>query len=251
MINQPTKSLFQSFQELSRDLGWLNASLYAFKKLLLRGLRGRASFYKYYLVAQPVRRTPLLPAGRGRTIEVRLVDASDPVVRQFPRPGAVIRERFQQGAKCLVATKDGQFIGFLWLLFDTYIEDTVRASYSPQPSAQAVWDFDVYVEPRFRVGFAFLRLWDEANRILSDRGIEWSCSRISAFNPGSLGSHARLGNRTLGTAMFFCAGRWQLTCATVAPYIHLSTQAGSLPVFRLNTDSGVRASETQIKTIGE
>jgi hypothetical protein len=251
MINHSTKSILQSFLDLSRDLGWLNASLYALKKLLLKGLRGRVIFYKYYLVAQPVRGTSLLQPGRGRKIEVRLIDASDAVVRQFPRPSGVIQERFRQGARCLVATKDGQFIGFLWLQFGSYMEDTVRASYSPLPSTQAAWDFDVYVEPQFRVGFAFPRLWDEANRILAEKEIKWSCSRISAFNAGSLGSHARLGIKTLGTAMFFCAGRWQLTCATVAPYIHLSTHSGSIPAFRLDTDFGVRTSAAQTKLVRE
>jgi hypothetical protein len=251
MINSPAQAI-RAFRALSRDIGWLNASLYSLDRLLLKALRGYLRLYKYDLVAQPVRETPLLPPGRGKKIEVRMIDETDIVTHQFPRPSAVIQARFKQGAKCLVAFKEGEFIGYLWLLSGTYIEDEVRATFSPLPAMKAVWDFDVYVAPEYRVGFAFSRLWDEANRFLAEKEIKWSCSRISAFNPGSLSSHARLGARTLGTAMFFCAGRCQVMFATTAPYIHLSFHSASFPAIRLNTgESSNRSFTTQTKLTPE
>lgn len=177
----------------------------------------------------------LLPPRQGRNIEIRLIDEQDEVIGQFPRPAEAIKERFRQGAKCLVAFKEGQFVGFLWLLLGSYQEDEVRALYTPLPKERTAWDFDVYVEPGSRLGFTFLRLWDEANHFLKHHDIAWSCSRISAFNAGSLSAHARLGTVRLGSAIFFYAGRWQVTLASLSPYFHLSSYPGSFPEFRLDT----------------
>ena len=160
----------------------------------------------------------------------------DEIVGQFPRPAAVIRARFEQGSTCLAAFKDERFIGFLWLLLGSYQEDEVRARFIPLPAGRAAWDFDVYVAPDSRLGLAFPRLWDEANYFLGKNNVQWTCSRISAFNAGSLGSHARLGTLSMGSAIFLCAGRWQVTFASILPYFHLSSHPGSFPEFRLNTE---------------
>lgn len=217
--------------------GWFNLSLYILNRFLVMISKGTLKLDRYYLVAQPVAETSLLPAGRGKKIEVRLIHETEQneIARQCPRPAAVIQARFEQGAKCLAAFKEEQFIGFLWLLIGGYQEDEVRARYIPLPAGQAAWDFDVYVAPDFRLGFTFPRLWDEANSMLNKKGIRWTCSRISAFNVGSLESHARLGTVSLGSAIFFCLARWQITVASISPYFHLSTHSGSFPEFRLNT----------------
>jgi hypothetical protein len=236
MSSSRSNAYLGGFQTLCGELGRLNASLYALHKLLLVALRGRVQFHKYYFVAQPVSGSSILPAGRGKKIQIRLVDERDVVTDEFPRPRAVIEERYRQGAKCLAAFKDDRFIGYLWLISGTYQEDEIRASFSPVPAAQAVWDFDVYVAPEFRIGLTFPRMWDEANRFLADNQARWSCSRISAFNAGSLSAHARLGTKILGSACFLCFGRWQATFATVAPYFHLSTDPKSFPAFRLDCE---------------
>ncbi len=215
--------------------GWFNVSLFLLDRFLITASRGGLRLYRYYLIAQPVARTDLLPPGRGRKIEIRLIHEQDEIIRHFPRPAAVIQSRFNQGAKCLVALKEGKFIGFLWLLMGNYQEDEVRARYVPLPSGESAWDFDVYVAPDFRLGLTFLRLWDHANHVLRENNVLWSCSRISAFNTGSLGAHARLGTLSLGSAVFFCAGPWQVTFASISPYFHLSSRPGSFPEFRLDT----------------
>ncbi len=219
-----------------RQRGWFNASLFVLNRLLVMVSKGSLRLDRYYLIAQPVAKTSLLPPRRGKKIEIRLIEQHDEIIRQFPRPATAIMARFEQGAKCLAAFKEEQFIGFLWLLLGSYQEDEVRARYTPLPPGQAAWDFDVYVAPDFRLGFTFPRLWDQANRILSENDILWSCSRISAFNVGSLSAHARLGTVSLGSAIFFCAGRWQITFASLAPYFHLSSNLDSFPEFLLNTE---------------
>jgi hypothetical protein len=218
-----------------QQLGWFNTSLFVLNKILAAVSKGRLCVYRYHLIAQPVAKEALIPRGRGNKIQVCLIQENDEIIKRFPRPPAAIQSRFKQGAKCLVALKDGEFAGFLWLLMGSYQEDEVRARYVPLPSEQSAWDFDVYVAPQFRLGLTFLRLWDHANRMLSENGILWSCSRISAFNSGSLGAHSRLGTLSLGSAIFVCAGNWQITFATLSPFVHLSQHAGSFPEFRLST----------------
>jgi hypothetical protein len=44
----------------------------------------------------------------------------------------------------------------------------------PMPGGQSAWDFDIYVDPSARLGFAFGRPWDEANQLFSRMGIRWS-----------------------------------------------------------------------------
>jgi hypothetical protein len=221
--------------EMLRQWGWFNLGLFILNKFFVTVSNGNLRLYKYHLIAQPVGQTPLLPPRRGRNIDVGLIDEGEGIIREFPRPATAIQARFAQGARCLVARKEERFIGFLWVLLGGYQEDEVRARYIPLPEGNAAWDFDVYVEPESRFGLAFPRLWDEANRFLREHDVSWSCSRISAFNAGSLGAHARLGTRLLGSAIFFCAGPWQLTLASVSPYFHLSTHSDSFPEFRLNT----------------
>ncbi|MEO8992693.1 MAG: hypothetical protein ABI284_08140 [Nitrosospira sp.] len=220
---------------MAHQWGWFNLSLFALGRFLATVSKGRVRLYRYYLIAQPVAKIALLPPGRGRKIEIRLVQDQDEVIREFPRPAAAIQARFKQGAQCLVAFKEKRFIGFLWLLLGSYQEDEVRARFIPLPVERTAWDFDVYVAPDSRLGLTFPRLWEQANRILTDNNILWSCSRISAFNAGSLDAHAHFGTLSLGSALFFCAGRWQITLSSISPYFHLSSHPDSFPEFRLDT----------------
>lgn len=226
----------KAFHQMLQQCGWFNVGLFLLNRFLGMISRGKVRLYRYYLIAQPVTKTALLPPGRGGKIETRLIHEQDEIIREFPRPAAAIQARFKQGAKCLVALKEQRFIGFLWLLLGSYQEDEVRARYIPLPVERAAWDFDVYVAPDFRLSMTFPRLWEQANRVLTENNILWSCSRISAFNSGSLGAHAHFGTLFLGSALFFCAGRWQITLASISPYFHLSSHADSFPEFRLDTE---------------
>jgi hypothetical protein len=192
-----------------RDMGPKGALLYYLAQLLARGTFGRASLIRYRFVAQPIADNPAVNAPAGKT-EIRRVHAHDAIVKFFPRPPEIIAQRFAAGHVCLAVTVSGVFAGFLWLAFGTYEEDEVRCRYQLADPALTVWDFDVYVAPQFRLGRSFARLWDAANEDLRQRGVRWSISRISSFNPASLAAHARLGALPLGHASFLCLGRLQL-----------------------------------------
>ena len=228
-------TIYKRIQEIVLQIGYFNTILLLLDRVLVKLFNGRLRLYKYYLTAQPVTDQALLPPNKGRKISVRQISREDPVISVFPRPNSVIKNRFDSGAVCLVAFKDNTFVGYIWFMFEGYQEDEVRAKYTPLPSSHTTWDFDVYVHPDYRLGHTFLRLWDEANHFLLDRKVGWSCSRISAFNGPSINVHSKLGALNLGQAIFFCIGSWQLTFATLFPYIHFSTHLNSCPQFYLNT----------------
>lgn len=139
---------------------------------------------------------------------------------------------FSCGAKCLVAFKDGKFIGFLWLLLGPYQEDEVRARFILLPENKTAWDFDVFIVPEYRFGLAFTCLWDEVNNLLLNNDIHWSCSRIAATNSMSLRLHLRQNAECLGSAYFLCSTGW---LASLFPYFHLSFYENSYPEFYLKT----------------
>ena len=208
--------------------GWRDGALYLLDRALDRFTGGRARLVKYAVVAQPVPEKPLLGASRSE-LDVRAVSADDPIVRSFPRPPEVIAWRFRGGGLCFVACRGEQFVGFLWLHEQPYEEDEVRCIFVPQPQHAAVWDYDVYVEPEFRLGRAFVRLWDAAYEHLRLRGARWTMSRISSFNSASLASHARLGARKLASATFLCLGCVQLSWFSMLPWVHLSFSHAQRP----------------------
>lgn len=234
MLNRAIK-IYRNINQLQARMGWLDTWLVILNRLLVKGSRGTINIYKYQLVAQPVSNKPFLTPTRGRKIVIRQIDRYDPVIQFFPRPISTIHERFKNGAICLVAFKGEKFVGFIWLMFGAYEEDEVRARYIPLPAKRAAWDFDVYVDSDHRLGFTFLRLWDEANQLLSENGFEWSCSRISSFNPDSLRSHTGLGAVVLGKATFIRLAGWQITLASIRPYINISFNSNYFPQFFLDT----------------
>jgi hypothetical protein len=188
-------------------MGGCNGSLYVLGRLLSRVSGGRWRLVKYEVVAQPIGGQPPMRPDAGTTLT--WVDAADPLCAAFPRRPAVIARRFAAGGRCLVAQVKGQFAGFLWIQNDQYEEDEVRCTYRLGDPARAVWDFDVYVAPRYRLGRTLARLWNAADQTLAAEGVGWSLSRISSFNPESLSAHARLGTVTVARLFFLCAGRRQ------------------------------------------
>jgi hypothetical protein len=216
----------------ARALGPFSTLLYALDRGLAR-LGPAASLRRYYLVAQPVPPGPQLPAHRGASITVREVGPGDPALHVFPRPAEEIRRRFAAGAIGLVAFRAGRPIGWIWLLQGAYTEPVDRCRIEPRPPETTAWDFDLEVVPEERQGLAFARLWEAAWERLRARGVQWTFSRVSAYNPASLAAHRRLGARPLHGLLFLALGRVQLMTATTPPYLHLSLRADRIPQLRL------------------
>lgn len=225
-------SAVRKLRNLVREQGPVGALCYVVHRLGPR-TGGLVSLHRYFFVAQPVPDAALLPPGRGRSIAVRRLDSRDPVLLGLPLDHKVLAYRAGQEAICFGAFKDGEIIGCLWLCLSGYEEDEVRCRYEPMPSGRSSWDFDVYLKPEHRSGLGFARLWDEANAFLRQQGVACSWSRISAFNTGSLASHARLGAKVAGRATFLRVGPCQLMVATLPPRAHLSLRRADRATIRL------------------
>lgn len=219
-------------REAFRQFGAFDGSLYLVHRALERTTGGRAGIHRYYLVAQPVPDTSALRNGANGS--VCILPPDDPLRTEFPRPAHVIAKRYHDGNLCFGARVSQRFAGFLWIARESYDEDEVRCLYHLADPASSVWDYDVYVEPQFRLGRTFARLWDAANRHLAADGVRWTFSRISGFNPVSLQVHSKLGVRRLFGVTFLRAGTVQLTLAGAPPFVHLSLSPRSRPTLKLS-----------------
>lgn len=203
------------------SLGFTNGLLYLLGRAMQAFSEGRWRLIRYYLVAQPVP-NPFVPVCRpSERDRVLAITVPDPMLDHCPRPRKVIQGRFEKKYVCLAASSNQEFSGFLWYARGSYDEDEVHCRYVLAAPDSTVWDFDVHVEPRFRLSRTFARLWDAANENFSSKGIEWSISRISAFNKQSTQSHGRMGTRRLNTLTFVCFGRLQIGLMSCRPYLNI------------------------------
>jgi hypothetical protein len=196
---------------LRREAGTRVALLYVLHRLLQAASRGRAGVVSYTLLAQPIQpAAPSPPLRPDAASEVREVRPGDPLAEHFPRPAAVNARRWAAGARCHAITVKGRFAGTIWIQRDAYDEDEVRCTFVLDSPAESCWDFDVYIEPTFRLGRSMARLWQAVSGELACQGVRWTFSRISDFNRDSLRSHARLGARPVCDATFLVLGSWQV-----------------------------------------
>jgi hypothetical protein len=215
------------------------AALYLLHRLLQRASGGQAALVPYLLVAQPVSNPVLAAVKADPGTVVERVGPGHPVLAQFPRPQAVINQRFAQGDECHVAWVKGAFAGYIWLARGRYVEDEVRCVFEIAEPALGVWDYDVYVEPRLRLGRTMARLWKAVDEVLAAEGVAWSFSRINRFNGASVKAHQRLGAETTGKAFFLQLGSLQAAWLPAAPYVHLSVRgAGPQLPLRAPTATG-------------
>ncbi len=217
--------IIASLKSTLRSLGWVDGLTYLLAQAVSRLTRGHVRIISYDLVVQPITDGLDLPVHRGKDIEIREIVAGDPLLAAMDRPAEIVDFRFEQGARCLVALKKGELAGFLWWTQGPYTEDEVRCVFVPEPQGQAIWDFDVYVAPRYRFSPIFPCLWHVATKQLFSQGYRYSCSRISAFNPASLAAHRRLGAKIVDRRLFICFGRLELSLSRQSPRFYVSLKA--------------------------
>ncbi|MDD5036234.1 MAG: hypothetical protein PHE55_15910 [Methylococcaceae bacterium] len=218
----------RKFKEVIIRLGWGDGLFYV-SVVLLKSLGIPVTVRKYYLLAQAVPADPFIPPSPKNRISVRQILPEEYRTEWFPRPQEVIDARFGQGAVCFVAFDQAEPVGCIWFCPGPYLEDEVRCCFVPEPAGQAVWDFDVYVYPKYRLGRTFLYLWDYGNLWLRNNGYAWSMSRVDCLNRESLNSHQRLGAVKSGSAIFITCCDMQLMLANLFPYVHASFSNRAIP----------------------
>jgi hypothetical protein len=220
--------------------GPVDASLFLAGRALEKLSGGRCRIQKYILVAQPVPAEPAQTApGRSASMEIRSIGPDEASRLDWPRPREVIERRFAEGATCVAAFIKGRLAGFQWVSARPYEEDELRTLFVPLPPGRAAWDFDIWIAPEYRLGRVFIRLWEATNLRLRSAGVEWSMSRISAFAPESLRSHARLEARRLGSCVYLILGFLQISLLPCRPFVHVGLSARSRPVVGVGPD-GIR-----------
>lgn len=229
----PSTGWAARWRALRAQLGSTDALLYLVDRVLQKASGGRARLVRYRIVAQPVGRADVKKLRADASTVLALTPGDSPLLSHFPRPPQVIRQRYASGSQCLSAIVNGTFAGYIWWQHGRYEEDEVRCSFVLASPGTCVWDYDVYVEPRYRLGRTMARLWQAVDEHLAAQGIAWTLSRISTFNPGSLAAHARLGTETCAHATFLVLGPLQLAFLGQAPFVHLSWRDDQRPQLRL------------------
>jgi hypothetical protein len=210
---------------LIRELGLGTALLYAVGQALSRW-RGTA-LHDLLLYVQPVRETPLLPSGRGASIEIRDYGGAAALAAGLPCPPEHMAGRRRPGMHCLAAYRDGRLIGFHWINLGPHDDELVRARY-----IGAAWSFHLHIDADQRGGLAFARLMDASWALLREHGRSELASYIAAANRGAIAAEERLGGRRLGRAVHVRLGPAQLLLANLPPYLHMSL-SGHGPTLKL------------------
>ncbi len=216
-------------RQMAARSGWAVTLLFILHRLLSAVSGGRASIVPYALVAQPIGKGAYAAVRDDPSTVIHQADAQDPLASALPRPPAINQQRWARGAVCHLATVKGAFAGTIWIQRGAYDEDEVRCRYVLSDPGTCVWDFDVYVEPRFRLGRTMGRLWKAVDQELFQQGVRWSFSRISLFNAESLQTHARLGAVRTGYAVFLVMGALQVAWISRKAGLTASWAAASAP----------------------
>lgn len=193
---------------------------------VLRSLSPRLGLYVYELMVQPITGRAMLPGNLAKNLSFTEIGRGHPDVALMPAREDIKAQRFEQGARCLGVYRKGTLIGYLWFCFKRYEEDEVRCIYVLSEPETSVFDFDLYVMPEHRLGIGFMAIWHGANQFLHERGVRYTFSRLTRFNLASRRSHAHLGWKCLGRALFLQAWRVEMMLTTMSPYFGLTLSAG-------------------------
>jgi hypothetical protein len=204
-----------------REFGVIAGTLYGIDRILASS-SPHTRLYVYDLMVQPITDKPLAAARLPKRLEVREIKLGDPEIGSMPVRPDVMQARLAQDVTCLGAFKNGGLIGYMWFCRRAYDEDEVRCTYVLGDERRSVFDFDFYIFPQYRMGLAFVGLWNGANQYLRSRGIHYTFSRLTHFNIASRRAHQHLGWRVVGRALFLKAWRLEFMLSSVSPYVHIS-----------------------------
>lgn len=199
--------------------GWL---IYATDRALGRLFRGRAGLHVLRFYVQPVQTQALTAKRSGDSFTVGTIGRDLVPEAAFDRPPGVIAERFDDGGICIAALKQDELAGFMWLQRGVLRERIVRCRLHALPLEHVEWDYDFYIQPRYRLGRLFARLWDAAAADLRERGVSATLSWVHLHNRASANAHARLGSKPIGWAMFLVAFEHQLMITSMRPKVDYS-----------------------------
>ena len=222
---------------LFKELGAITGIWYVLDKLL-RAITKSGFVRRYYIVAQPINVDSIGAKKPPSNILLKtLTNECHDIIDQMPRDNTLLHQRLSEGSFCFYTTKEAKLSGMLWFRKHVYYEDEVSCVYKLSPSDSVVWDFDVFIDKKYRIGVLFYKLWNEAMaRLLAD-DIKYTISRISAFNVNSLRSHQRLGESVMGVVTFVVIKNHQITLFGRWPFILITRSIGDKkPILSIDVD---------------
>lgn len=213
-------------------MGFAGWSVYAVSRLISRLSFGRITILALRFYVQPVPQNPLLPPRPASDpIQVLRIGHEAFSAEAFERPAEAIRDRFDDGSLCIAATKDDSLVGFMWLQTGVLRERLARCRMHALPADRVAWDFDLHIEPKYRLGRLFARLWDAAFENLRERGIEATVSWIRFENRSSEHAHLRLGARRMGWVVFVTIFEHQFLLGSLRPVFAYSRPGSSADLY--------------------
>ena len=228
--------MLQKLAAIFKEFGFFAGLLYLSDRFLA-GISPSLRLYFYDIMVQPIHKEPLIPERLSRSLEIREIKRGDPEVDLMPARPDIKEARFEQAAVCLGAFQKGKFIGYMWFCPHVYIEDEVRCIFLVSPAGEAVFDFDFYLFPEYRMGRGFIGMWNGANQYLNERGIKYTFSRVTRTNIASRRAHSHLGWKCVGRTLFLQAGQLQFMAATIFPFLHLSFGKSGRVQLKLRPDA--------------
>lgn len=236
--------MFESLVSPFREFGGFAGLVYLTDRAASR-ISPRLRLYFYELMIQPIPTAELLPARFTKNLEFREIARGSADIDQMPIRTEIRDSRFEQGAICLGAYQQQELIGYIWFSFHTYQEDEVRCTFVLHPTEHAVFDFDLYLFPKHRLGLGFVSLWNGANKYLRRRGVLYTYSRLTRFNVASRRAHDHLGWKCVGRCLFLKIFNFELMFSTISPFLHLSMSTSNRVHLNMRPDALLENGETQ------
>ncbi len=215
-----------------RQFGVVAGLLYAIDRVLNK-ISDNLRLRYYELLLQPIQAQPLIPTAMAQRFKLREIREGDPEVALMPARTDIKQARFRQGAICLGAFDKERLAGYIWFCCREYEEDEVRCTFVLTPEDSSVFDFDLYIFPEYRMGLAFMAIWNGANEFLCKRGIARSYSRLTRYNLPSRRAHRRLGAAPIAYTCFLQIGSIEVMVATLFPFIDVTLRRSSRIFFKL------------------
>lgn len=216
------RDLLAEWRGALREMGVVGGCGYKIDRLLSRMSRGRVRLWMMCLYAQPVPSRPLLAPVRQPRLRIGVVAPGEIPAREFRRSEAAIESRFRQGSICIAGRTDEGMAGYLWLHFGRLPERMFACDFEALPANRTCWDYDLEIEPRYRLGRTFARLWDEAFRLLRERGITSTVSWIHCANGTSRRSHERMGATRVGWLVLLDVFGYKTALASIRPFLRFA-----------------------------
>jgi len=227
--------MLQKLSSPFREFGFFAGFVYAIHRLLQRISPSMKLMFHDWMV-QPIASEQLLPARFAQRYRTREIGQEDPLIDGMPIRPEVRISRREQRAICLGTFKNEALVGYIWLSSGSYDEDEARCRYVLTPPNESIFDFDLYILPKYRASLGFAAVWNGTNEYLYRRGVRYSYSRLDHYNRASASAHDHLGWKRVGSAVILKLWQIEVMFSSLFPWFFLTFSDEQRPSITLSPD---------------